>query len=211
MTTSFAPNPKFWNQVAAKYARKPVDDEDAYQLTLARVKAHLTSSAQVLELGCGTGTTAITVAPFAGSILATDLSSQMISIAREKLKRSAIENASFSVGTLESVDLNGRYFDVVLALNLFHLLPDIDSALQRIHQILGPGGLLISKTPCLGDGSIALRGIVPILRALGKAPHVQFLKKNELATRVASAGFKTIETDLHPANGDKLFVVGRRQ
>ena len=49
---------RFWDRLAAGYAKKPVPDEEAYARTLERVRAHLTPNDRVLELGCGTGTSA---------------------------------------------------------------------------------------------------------------------------------------------------------
>ena len=63
---------RFWDRRAAAYSKKPVPDADAYERTLERVRAYLTLNDRVLELGCGTGASALRLAASAGQILATD-------------------------------------------------------------------------------------------------------------------------------------------
>jgi hypothetical protein len=46
-------------------------------------------------------------------------------------------------------------------------------ALTHIHALLKPGGLLISKIPCVGDMGFALRLGIPVMHAIGK-PFRQF-------------------------------------
>ena len=48
----------FWDGVADKYAKTPIPDEADYAYTLERVRAHLKPGDRVLEIGCGTGSTA---------------------------------------------------------------------------------------------------------------------------------------------------------
>src|SRR6188768_2480172 len=98
---SLATSSRFWDRRAASYAKKPVPDEDAYARTLERVRAYLSPSASVLELGCGTGTTALALAPSARDILATDYSAEMIGIATAKAGAAGVTNVRFRQSTPE--------------------------------------------------------------------------------------------------------------
>ena len=64
---------QFWDGAASKYAKSKIGDEAGYQRTLERTKEFLTPQSRVMELGCGTGTTALRLAPHTGSYLATDI------------------------------------------------------------------------------------------------------------------------------------------
>ena len=70
----------WWDRVARKYAKSKISNIPAYEKTLERVRSHLRADANVLELGCGTGSTALLLAEGVGSYVGTDLSSEMIEI-----------------------------------------------------------------------------------------------------------------------------------
>ena len=66
----------FWDKIAPRYAKKPVADPAAYEEKLARVRALLRAEDRVLEIGCGTGSTALRLASRVAEITATDISIQ---------------------------------------------------------------------------------------------------------------------------------------
>jgi 2-polyprenyl-3-methyl-5-hydroxy-6-metoxy-1,4-benzoquinol methylase len=164
----------------------------------------------VLEVGCGTGTTALHLAPHVGQMLATDASHQMIEIARGKARAAGITNVEFRTGTLDDTSLTLLSYDVVTAFNLFHLLEDVQSAIRRASALLTPGGLLISKTPCLGDRGALLRTAIPVMRWFGKAPFVNFVTKTQLVQALQDAGLGIVEEGLYPANSHSWLIVARK-
>jgi SAM-dependent methyltransferase len=198
----------FWDGIARRYAARPVRDPAAYEATLTRVRAHLEPTGTVWELGCGTGTTALRLAGAAGRITGTDLSSEMIAIAREKLAGQDGASVDFRQGTDADLPADAS-LDAVMAFNLLHLLPDRARSLANIQGALKPGGLFISKTPCLG-GWLILRPIVFALRLIGKAPPVQFLKPDPLQAEIAAAGFTILESGDYPARPPSRFIVARK-
>ncbi|MDZ4173268.1 MAG: class I SAM-dependent methyltransferase, partial [Hydrogenophaga sp.] len=84
----------FWDRIADKYAADPIEDIAGYEATLKRVQDFLSDDQDVLEIGCGTGTTALRLAPLTHRWLATDLSTNMISIARQKLAAQPVPQLS---------------------------------------------------------------------------------------------------------------------
>jgi ubiquinone/menaquinone biosynthesis C-methylase UbiE len=202
---------RFWDRVARKYAARPVGDPEAYHATLERTKAHLKADQRVLEVGCGTGTTALILAPATGHLTATDVSGEMIAIAREKLSAGDPGNVAFEQAELTPSGLPAGPFDAVLAFNLLHLVEDLPAALQALRGRLVPGGLLISKTVCLGGWrALLLWPLIAAMRLLGKAPHVAFLKPAEMDRMVAGAGFEIIETGFYPVRSASRFIVARK-
>ena len=93
---SITSDARFWDRSSRKYAKSSIADLNGYERTLERTRAYLQPGDSVLELGCGTGTTALRLADGVQSYLATDISGGMIAIAEEKL---AIE---FDPGTFLS-------------------------------------------------------------------------------------------------------------
>ena len=75
----------FWDRAARKYAKSPIGNVPAYEKTMERVQSHLSPTDHVLEVGCGTGSTAILLAPFVAEYRGTDISNEMIQIANEKI------------------------------------------------------------------------------------------------------------------------------
>jgi ubiquinone/menaquinone biosynthesis C-methylase UbiE len=203
---------RFWDRIARKYAADPVKDMRGYERTLDRINQLLDSSDTVLEIGCGTGTTALRLAPSVSRVIATDVSSEMIAIAREKAKAQACENAEFSVATVAGAPGPNGAYDAVLALNLLHLIADRRSALAHVHRLLKPGCLFISKTPCLSEMNPFIRLAVPIMRLVGKAPYVSFFSATELEAEIADAGFTIIERDRHSSapKDARIFIVARK-
>lgn len=76
---------RFWDKTAPKYALSPIKDMESYRTTMERTKAHLGLGDEVLEVGCGTGSTALLLAPNVKSLTASDFSDGMIKIATDKL------------------------------------------------------------------------------------------------------------------------------
>lgn len=205
----------FWDGIAEKYAARPVRDEDAYEYTLARIRAHLTPADQMLELGCGTGTTALKLAPAVAKITASDLSGNMIEIGRRKAQEQEIENVEFRTANVGDAAVAGTAYDAVLALNLLHLLEDLPIQLARIHGALKPGGLFISKTICLPDsgfhpGFMAMRAVLPLFQALGKAPKVWFYTIPKLEQAITAAGFEILETGNYPVKPPSRLIIARK-
>ena len=202
----------FWDNMAPKYAESQMRSVEDYEHTLARTLSHLTPEMRVLEMGCGTGTTALRLAPHVKAFVGTDQSSEMIRIARDKAADEH-SNLEFRVlGAAESAQLE-EGFDVVMGFNLFHLVPDADAVLADIFKMLKPGGLMISKTPCLMDKAFGWKrflvaGMLPILKRIGKAPDVGLWRIADVDRRIADAGFETLEAGNFPAIS--RYVVARK-
>lgn len=206
------PGRDFWSGVAAKYAARPIWDEEAYEVTLARIRAHLPEGARVLELGCGTGGTALRLAGDAAEIVATDFAPGMIA---EAEKREQTDNVRFMVADVFDARLEPGRFDVVLALNVLHLMEDASEVYPRVGALLREGGLFISKTPSFGAPDLGwkfnmLRRAVPLLQWLGKAPFVRFLATAEVEDEIAAGGFEILETGNYPERPPNHFVVARK-
>ena len=204
----------FWDKIAPKYARDPIKDMEAYEYTLGRTRSYLTPTDTVLELGCGTGSTALLLAPSVARITASDFSDGMLKIGREKAREEGVENVSFrNIDVATTVQ--EQEYDAVLGFNLFHLVRDVDAAFAGIHKNLKPGGLFISKTPCLAQGGLGfkfglLKLMIPVMQLFGKAPFVNLLSIDQLEAAVTGAGFEIIESGNFPATPPSRYLVARR-
>lgn len=207
-----ADNARFWNRIARKYAGNKLADPAAYQRTLERTRQFLKAGDTVIEFGCGTGTTALHLAPAVARYVATDLSSEMIAIGREKATAAGAANVEFMVAAADAA-FPVSSFDAALAFNLLHLVEVRSAALQRIHSALKPGGLFISKTPCIADSNPLLRLVVPVMQMVGAAPYVGFFTAAQLEREIEAAGFDIIARERHGASGKdaRPFLVARKR
>ncbi|MGP1357535.1 class I SAM-dependent methyltransferase [Roseicyclus sp.] len=205
-----SPQAAFWNRIARRYAESPMRRPEAWEATLARVRAHLAPEARVLELGCGTGSTALRLAPHVAEYIGTDDATGMVGIARERLEAEPVPGLAFVAARPGDGSLPAGPFDAVLAFNLLHLLPDLPAALAEAGTLLKPGGLLITKTPCLSGPWRALWPVLATLRAFGKAPSFRFLSTTRLEAEIVAAGFTIEERGDYPPRPPSRFVVARK-
>jgi len=90
---------------------------------------------RALELGCGSGRQAVTLAERFGQVDAIDLSGAMIELARARRSR---PNISYRQADL--LELDGGGYDFILSVLTLHHVPDLHAALRHIKGLLAPGG-----------------------------------------------------------------------
>ena len=200
---------KFWNKVAKKYAASPIKNVPAYEQTMDRTRTYLSTDDNVLEIGCGTGSTALLLADRTARLTATDISANMIDIAKAKACDAGAENVAFLEGDIFLEDLQAGSFDAILAFNLFHLVRDLPSALDRAQSLLKPGGVLISKTVCLAEQTRLWAIPISLMRMVGFAPYVNMMTFADIEGAITEAGLDVIETGLYPEPYSR-FVVARK-
>jgi ubiquinone/menaquinone biosynthesis C-methylase UbiE len=197
---------RFWDRVADRYAARQLKDPAAYEAMLADAAGRLRSTDRVLEIGCGTGSTAIRLAPHVAEWIATDFSAEMLRIARAK---PAPENLRFVLTEAESA-FDGGPFDAIAAFQVLHLVDDLPGMLSRIRADLKPGGLLIAKTWCFADMGLGLRSLFVALRSVGLFPPVNALTKTALRRAIGDAGFDIVDERVFGANPHGPYIVARK-
>jgi ubiquinone/menaquinone biosynthesis C-methylase UbiE len=203
---------RFWDRMAAGYARRPVGDPAAYETKLSMMRDLLdaTPDAQLVEIGCGTGSTAIALAPHAGRIRATDVSPAMIAIARDKARAAGVATVDFEVAALEDVDVPPESQDIVMAHSILHLVGDRDAAIGAAYRWLRPGGVLVASTPCLAEQAPWLRPIAWLAHKSGFfPPMLRFFSEAELRASIERQGF-VVETRFRPGPKAAVFLVARK-
>jgi len=200
---------KFWDKMAARYSKKPVADQATYEKKLQITREYLQPDMDVLEIGCGTGSTAIAHAPFVKHIHATDISGEMIEIARNKATAQKVSNVTFEQLAADQFDPSERSFDVVLGLSILHLIDNWESTIKKAYKTLKPGGVFITSTPCIGDSMKIFKFLGPVGWYLGLLPKLKVFTQPELETALTQAGFE-IDYQWQPAKGKALFIVAKK-
>ena len=205
---------KFWDRHAVKYAKSTIKDMAAYEYTLERTRSYLTGQTKALELGCGTGSTALLLAPDVDQLVGSDVSPEMVRIATEKARSKNAGNVTFKVADADEAIQGIGNFDVVMGFNVFHLTENAERLFGDIYDQLKVGGVFISKTPCLAEPSIGIKrfafaAMIPVMQILRVAPFVRRFRFTELEAAITQAGFEIVETGSFPAMS--RFIVARRR
>lgn len=204
------PTPEhFWDQAAAKYAKSKIGDMPAYEATLDRIRSYLGPDMTMLEFGCGTGSTALILAPLVKRIIGTDISGEMCRIATGKAAANSIGNVEFRKAGAFDPQPEGP-FDLVFGSSILHLIQGWPNTLTQLMPHVKPGGLLITKTPCVAEANILIRMAIPVMQFVGIAPFVQRLKVTEVDAEIEKAGYGIIETGQFQKGLPSRFVVARR-
>jgi len=100
---------------------------------------------KIIDIGCGFGGTAIVLAKnFQKSeIFGIDLSKPLLRLANQTAQTLKFENRlKFEIGDVQKIPYNDDSFDVVLNINMVHLVEDPVQMLNEIERVLVPNGFL---------------------------------------------------------------------
>ena len=200
---------RIWDRFADRYAAKSIGDESAYQRKLATTRQYLNQDSMVVELGCGTGSTALAHAPYVKHLTAIDFSRKMIAIAHKKANAAQIDNVEFICREISDIVADDASIDVVLALNVLHVLADWRTTITSVHRMLKPGGVFISSNLCLSDGLTFLKPVAAVGRRVGLMPTLSFFSRSQLERSMADEGFELLHS-WQPAPKSATFMVARK-
>lgn len=127
-----------------------------YNAMLDYIRGEIPEGADVLECGAGTGAISLYIADKANSLLCTDISSEMLDIARKKARHSNVHNIRFENSDIMSAAQSGRY-DIVIAANVLFFLDEPQEAVRVLCGAAKDGGKVIIPLFLLDDCDILLK------------------------------------------------------
>ena len=137
-----------WNQHGPQI-RAWLRDATAAMMNMADVKA----ASWVLDVAAGAGDQTLDLAERVGPkgfVLATDLSGEMLELARRNLERAGQNHVKFRVADGENIPSVPSSFDVTICRLGLMLFPDPLQGLREMHRVLKPGGTactMVFSTP----------------------------------------------------------------
>lgn len=203
-----ANSPRFWNLIARKYIAAPVANEEIYQSKLERTRRLLRPDWDMLEIGCGSGNTALAHAPFVKQITACDFSAAMLEHGRTRAANEGIDNVAFVQTSLAGIDVPPTY-DAVLMLSVIHLIPDWASAIRKAAQLTRPGGVFISSTVTIDTMPPKMRAILTLVNVLPVLPTVARISRAALVAEIEANGL-VVEENWQPEGHDSVFIIARK-
>ncbi len=205
----------FWNKASKNYDKTEERFEYIHKKARENTKKHLKNSHIVMDYGCGTGTASCEISSLVKEIQGIDISSEMIRIAKEKAVVSKIENVIFEKADLFEDKFQDVSFDVILAFNMLHTVPNPQDIVHRINDLLKPDGLFISITPCLGQKMSFLVNLqiqlVRILCKFGVIPiPIRRIKSTDIDILLAKGEFEAIESEEIFKGASSYFVAANK-
>lgn len=162
----------------------------------------------VLDVGCGTGSLAISAKEQVGrkgEVHGIDASPEMIDVAHRKAGKSS-KDIDFQVGLIENIKFPDDRFDVVLSSLMMHHLPGEDlkrRGLAEINRVLKPGGRLL-----IVDLEPPKKGILKHIMNHILGHHMMSTDIRQLPAIVESVGFTEVKVD-RTSHRILSFVSGR--
>ena len=211
MSTSKA----FWDKSADNYDKTEERFEHIHHTSRESAKKHLKANDVVLDYGCGTGTTTCELASHVKDIRAIDISSRMIELSQAKAVSLGVEKVQFEVGDIFDDGYEAGSFDVILAFNMLHTVPDPQRVVERVHELLKPGATFVSVTPCLASKmSPLVRLQIQLARVLCKTGIIPIpirrLQPADVDELVLGELFELVEAKEIYASASSYFVVASK-
>jgi ubiquinone/menaquinone biosynthesis C-methylase UbiE len=178
---------RYFNRWAKRYDRSPAQRwfRENHRLVMETVDPP--SDARIVDLGCGTGQLATSLAEHVprGGVLGLDPAEQMIRVAS---KRKA-PNLRFVVGSSDAIPADARSFDVAVSTISFHHWTQPGKSLEEIARVLAPGGRLFILDFCRDN---PLMVVFDSLARRFQPSHYRIASSEEMRRHLSAAGFRRV-------------------
>ena len=177
----------FWDRNAGRYDRFMRKDRAAYEEIYELIRP-LVKAKKVLEVATGTGLIAKSIVNAAAHIEAVDASEEMILEAKRDNQSVKLR---FSVQDMFRLPYTEEFFEVVIASNALHIVPQPEKALREIKRVLKDDGVLVAPTFAHAENSFFGKSRAFFMRLVGFPLHsrwtseeyLRFLRQNGWSVR----------------------------
>lgn len=204
----------FWEKQAAGYDRRSFEwFETAYRRSIEKTRSVVSAEQQVLEIGCGTGIIALGIAPHVRRLIGTDISPEMVAVARRKAAEAGLTNVEFHVHDGYALPYDAASFDTVLLFNILHVVQEPAALMRESRRLLKPGGHLVTATDCYAE-PVPIRARLyltaqRLLKVTGAVPFLAYYHKEDVQRLFQENGFEIVDTDVLQAVPVNYYVLGR--
>lgn len=157
------------------------------------------SGAQVLDVGCGGGILAESMAGKGAQVLGVDLSTKALRVAQLHALETQAQNLRYREVSAEALAAEqAGAFDVVTCMEMLEHVPDPSSVVQACSQLVRPGGWVFFSTLNRNPKAflMAIVGAEYLLQLLPKGTHeyAKFIRPSELAAWCRRSGLSVDQT-----------------
>lgn len=97
-----------------------------------------------VEIGCGSGGPSLAFAALVKSLVAYDVSSGAVELARRGAAAQGVQNVEFRVADANAIRLPEQAFDVAFFSHSLHHIAELEHVFGELHRALRPGGLIFA-------------------------------------------------------------------
>jgi ubiquinone/menaquinone biosynthesis C-methylase UbiE len=180
-------NTQQFGSTAAQYVASAVHAGGDDLAQIAAIAARLPGG-RVIDLGCGGGHVSYAVAPHAESVVAYDLSAEMLAAVAAEAGRRGLGNITTAQGPAEALPFANASFDAVFCRYTAHHWPDVRRGLREARRVLKPGGVAVFADAVAPELPV-LDTFLQTFEMLRDPSHVRDYSVAEWAEFATQAGF----------------------
>ena len=175
-------------------------------------KLGISKGMEVLDLGCGDGTTAIPAAKLGANVLGVDIARNLVAAGNERVKREGLKNISFQEGDATNLEnLEDESFDHVVTIFGAMFAPKPFDVAKEMVRVTRKNGRIVMGNWIPGDPTLVAQ-ILKIASAYTPAPPEGFISpmlwgvESNVIERFVQAGIPaeniSVEKDTYTFIGD---------
>jgi SAM-dependent methyltransferase len=175
---------------AADYVTSAVHAQGA-DLEAIKLIAAGKAARRALDLGCGGGHVSFALSPFSETVIAYDLSTEMLDAVRDSALQRGLSNITTTCGPAEALPFDDASFDLVVSRFSAHHWHDVAQGLREARRVLKPTGGAIFVDVAAPESPL-LDTFLQTIELLRDPSHVRDYAPSEWQAFLTDAGF-TIE------------------
>jgi len=159
----------------------------------------ITNGLEVLDLGCGDGTTAIPAAGLGANVLGVDIAANLVAAGNARAQELGLRNCSFQQGDATDLSpLEDERFDLVLSVFGAMFAPKPHDVAKEVVRVTRPGGRIVMGNWIPGDPTLVAQ-ILKICSAYSAPPPEGFVSpmtwgvEEHVVERFAGAGVEAAQ------------------
>jgi ubiquinone/menaquinone biosynthesis C-methylase UbiE len=180
-----------FGSVAQAYLTSTVHSQGA-ELAAVAHKMSRSPAAAVLDLGCGAGHLSFAIAPQVQSVIAYDLSAEMLKVVSAEAGRRNLSNIVTKQGRVDELPFDDASFDWVVTRYSAHHWTAMARAIRAIRRVLKTGGTFVLIDTCAPESPL-LDTHLQAVELLRDGSHVRNYTQSQLAAMLLGANFEISE------------------